>query len=101
MSCKSSTNTATGREQSQKLEAMVAVKEEAKEPEQADPKDETEEIPGRVHRPPRLAAVWPQGWLEKYHKSYASRRDLTDADTVPTSMLFGRKHPTADEQPTS
>jgi len=100
MSCKTGANTAIDREQGQKLEALVRVEEEAGVPEQVDPKDETEEIPGRAHRPPRLVVVQAQACLEKYHKLYASRRDLADINTVPASMLFERKHPTADEQPT-
>jgi len=76
--------------------APVTVEEEAGVPEQVDPKDKTEEIPGRVNRPQRSAAVWAWAHLEKYHKLYASRRDLIDIDTVPTSIIFRRECPAAN-----
>jgi len=60
-----------------------------------------DKMPGRTHRPPGSATVWTQACLEKYHKSYASGSNPTDADTVPAPMLFRRKCPAADTPPAS
>jgi len=58
-------------------------------------------MPGRAQRPTRTAAVLAWACLEKYHKLHAFERDLADVVTIPTSVLFRRKHPAADDHPTS
>ena len=100
MSCKTSTSMATSRKEGEKPGVMVIVKE-TEVPEQTGTKDETEEMPGREHRPPRSAAVQDRAHLDKYHKLHASVRDLADVGTVPASVLLRRKHPAAQIQPTS
>ena len=70
-------------------------------PEQEGKMGRTEGMPGRAQRPPRTAVVWAQARLEKYHKLRAFERNLADIVTVPTSMLFGRKFPAANDHPTS
>jgi len=101
MSCKTGVNTAIGRKQGEKLEATVIVEEEAEVPGQVDTRNETEEILGRAHRPPRSAAVWARAHLDKYCKLHTSVRVLADTRTVPASVLLRRKNPATEAQPAS
>jgi len=103
MSCKTSTGVVAGKKEAGELEAAVLDQEEpeATVPEQEGKMGGTEDMPGRAQRPQRTAMVQARAHLEKYHKPRAFKRDLTDIMTVPASMLFGRKHPTANDHPTS
>ena len=93
MSCKTSAGITASKKEVEDLEAAV--------PEQEGKTGGTKDIPGRAWRPPRTAAVQARACLEKYCKSHAFERGLTDVVTVPTSVIFGRKCPVADDQPTS
>jgi len=93
MSCKTSAGITASKKEVEDLEAAV--------PEQEGKTGGTEDMPGRALRPPRTAVVQARAHLEKYCKSRAFERDLADVVTIPASVLFRRKHPAADDHPTS
>jgi len=79
MSCKTHAGPAARDKDAEQPVNMVMVKEEGEAVEQAPMPVTTEAIPGRAHRPQRMAAVWAKACLNKYHKLPFLVRDPTDS----------------------